>query len=390
MNNPIPKNIYTQYEQRECSGARRVLIANRSGIDLSSNDYLGIARRLASQEVCASVVASIKATQLGATGSRLVSGNRSEHEELEAFLAAFHCAEAALLFGSGYEANIGLLSAIAARTDTLIYDELVHASMRDGIRLSPARSFSFRHNDLDDLAKKIDAARGECFIVVESVYSMDGDTAPLSELCKLAEQRGAFLIVDEAHATGVYGDGGAGLVAQLQLAGRVFARVHTFGKALGYRGACVVGSSILREHLINTARSFIYTTALDLVTIGFIRQAYSFLAGADQERNRLRILIEALAGLKKEYPELRFLNSQSPIQGVIVSGNHLALRAEQLLRDAGFEARAIRAPTVSLGLERIRLCLHSFNSEEELKRAVRVLATMLEKGDVRAERLVNG
>jgi 8-amino-7-oxononanoate synthase len=152
----------------------------------------------------------------------------------------------------------------------------------------------------------------------------------------------------------------------------------------------VVGSSILREHLINTARSFIYTTALDLVTIGFIRQAYSFLAGADQERNRLRILIEALAGLKKEYPELRFLNSQSPIQGVIVSGNHLALRAEQLLRDAGFEARAIRAPTVSLGLERIRLCLHSFNSEEELKRAVRVLATMLEKGDVRAERLVNG
>jgi 8-amino-7-oxononanoate synthase len=346
-------------------------------VDLSSNDYLGMARKLAHPEVATRILDSCRKGTVGATGSRLVTGNSEEHEELESFLASFHGAEGALLFGSGYEANIGLLSTMASRSDTIIYDELVHASMRDGIRLSSARAYSFRHNDLEDLGQKMRAARGECFVVVESVYSMDGDQAPLKELCQFVERAGAYLIVDEAHSTGVYGPGGAGCVVELGLCHGVFARIHTFGKALGYRGACVVGSHALREHLINSARSFIYTTAPDHVMLQYIREAYDMMRAADDERRQLKLLIAGMASVRTRHPKVSFLNSESPIQGVLVPGNSMALRAEGALQEAGFMARAIRAPTVPGGLERIRLCLHSYNSIEEVEQAVNVLAAVL-------------
>lgn len=364
-------------QQRVASDAVRTLRLGGSGVDLSSNDYLGIARRLSDSEVVADILNSLTLSQIGATGSRLVTGNTEAHEELERFLASFHGAPAALLFGSGYEANVGLLSTTASRTDTIIYDELVHASIRDGIGLSPARGYSFKHNDLDELVRKMRAARGECFVVVESVYSMDGDQAPLVDLIDVVERAGAYLIVDEAHSTGVYGPSGAGCVAELGLCEHVFARVHTFGKALGYRGACVVGSFALREHLINTARSFIYTTASDAFMLQCIRKAYDMMRAADREREQLKLLIAEMAAVQARHPEVTFLNSESPIQGVVVPGNAAALRAESALREAGFEARAIRAPTVPRGLERIRLCLHSYNSLEEVRGAVGVLAGCL-------------
>jgi 8-amino-7-oxononanoate synthase len=386
MSARIPEHFQTQHDERVARDAVRTLRVETTGIDLSSNDYLGIATKLAAPQVINRLLGSFDesqheplqcgSTRIGATGSRLVSGTMQQHEELEAAIAAFHQAEAALLFGSGYEANLGLLSSMAGRTDTIIYDELAHASMRDGIRLSAARAYSFRHNNLDDLSEKLKNARGECFIVVESIYSMDGDHAPLIQIIELAERVGAYVVVDEAHATGVYGPQGAGLVAELGLSQRVLARVHTFGKALGYRGACVVGGHALREHLINAARSFIYTTAQDLVTLRFIHEAYRILRSAERERGELRELIAGMRSLKSDHQELSFLPSNSPIQGVIVPGNSEALAAERALREAGYIVRAIRAPTVPHGTERVRICLHSFNSLDQVAGALAVIQSV--------------
>jgi 8-amino-7-oxononanoate synthase len=346
----------------------RSLRSHAGQIDLCSNDYLGASRR-----ICAPT-ASRGVDAVGATGSRLVSGTHNEHLAFEQFLATFHQTESALLFGSGYEANLGLLSATGSRHDTIIYDDRIHASMRDGIRLSMARSFSFHHNDLDDLRSKIPLVRGDCFIAVESLYSMDGDQAPLAELCALAEETGAYLLVDEAHATGVYGEKGEGLVQHLGLQDRVFARIHTFGKALGFKGACVVGPAILRDTLVNFSRPFIYSTAPDLLSVSLMREAYQVTQQLEGERLALFALIEQFRAMRAQFPELRFLESESPIQGVLVPGNEAVLHVEAALREAGFAARAIRSPTVAQGEERIRICLHSFNTRDELHAALSVAA----------------
>jgi len=370
----IPNKLHFSAQERAERGATRTLSELAEGIDICSNDYLGLARRLSTSACLTEVLSAIEGRgSLGATGSRLVSGHSSAHEKLESFLAEFHRSEASLLFGSGYEANVGLLSSIASRTDTILYDELVHASMRDGIRLSHARSLSFRHNDLDDLRQKLRQARGERFIAVESLYSMDGDTSPLKDLCSLADECGAHLIVDEAHATGVYGPQGEGLVAQEELDDRVFARIHTFGKAIGFRGACVVGPQLLREHLINTARPFIYSTAPDAFSVAVIEHAYKLMANSAPERATLHELIRQWVAYRSGVTRLSFIGSNSPIQGVIIPGNGNVTRMEQRLRSHGFLVRAIRSPTVPAGEERIRICLHSFNSVEELTAAAELM-----------------
>lgn len=376
MSIKIPQSITAASLKRKALSANRELRPESSAIDLSSNDYLGISRRLAEPDRLARILDSIKSSAIGATGSRLVSGNTEHHERLEAQIATFHRADSALLFGSGYEANIGVLSAIPTRNDTILYDSLIHASMRDGIRLAQARSYSFRHNDLNDLKIKLArySSRGELYIAVESLYSMDGDFAPLVELCDLADSVGAFLIVDEAHASGVYGPGGAGLVVEAGLSERVLLRVHTFGKALGYRGACAVGAAAVRDALINSARSFIYTTAQDRLTLSLIGEAYHLIHEADSERALLKGLIERFRSFKERFSKLHFLNSNSPIQGVVIPGNSSALAAEAMLCDAGFAVRAIRAPTVPVGSERLRLCLHSFNTEEQISAVLEILA----------------
>lgn len=365
MNSRIPNSILSSLVHRDSLRMRRELRILKDGVDLCSNDYLGISKQLIVRD---GVVAR------GATGSRLVSGTSEEHQKLEEMLARFHQTESALLFGSGFEANVGLLSSLGSRHDTIVYDDLVHASIRDGVRLSHARSFSFRHNDLDDLRKKLEAARGECFIVVESVYSMDGDTAPLMELCEFAKAHNCYVVVDEAHSTGIFGVQGEGLIQELALQNEVFARVHTFGKALGYRGACVVGSSALREYLINFARPFIYSTAPDLLSVSLIEQAYRLMREAGPQRHALRELIHHFRAEQSKYPGLNFLESHTPIQGVLMKGNEEALCIEAALLANGIHARAIRSPTVPLGEERIRICLHSYNSKEEVTRAVAIVA----------------
>lgn len=374
----IPDRLLHELTSRDREGTRRTLVPFTSGVDLSSNDYLGIARRLAEPELLLSLAHELQTETLGATGSRLVTGTTAGHTTLEKSLATFHRAEAALLFGSGYEANLGIMASIASRLDTIVYDEAIHASMRDGIRLSHAKSFSFRHNDLDDLRSKLSQARGERFIAIESLYSMDGDTAPLRELCTLAEECNAFLIVDEAHSTGVHGSRGEGLVVEMGLENRVFARIHTFGKAMGYRGACVVGPAVLHEHLVNAARTFIYSTASDALSLRIIEASYTLVAGAAEERARLRTLLGGFHNLKTGYPHLEFLPSSSPIQGVVCPGNDRVMRVESALRNAGIFARGIRSPTVPAGRERVRICVHAFNSLEELERALATIASVMQ------------
>ena len=369
MNTPLPLSVSRALAERRASGMLRCLVTqSKEGIDLCSNDYLGLARALSDRAIAAT-------RHGGATGSRLVSGNTTAHEELEEFLAAFHQAGAALMFGSGYEANVGLLSCLGGRADTLVYDELAHASMRDGIRLNPARSFSFRHNDIHDLALKLRNARGEVFVAVESVYSMDGHVAPLRDIIGTCRSVGAHLIVDEAHATGLYGPYGGGLVQELGLHDEVFARVHTFGKALGYRGAAVVGPPELRDYLVNFARPFIYSTAPDRGAIEMIRLAYALQRDMHEEREKLFGLISSFRALRSRFKDLTFLDSSSPIQGVIIPGNEMVTAAEHRLAAEGFFARAIRSPTVPAGQERIRICLHSFNDISELEHALLCIAS---------------
>ncbi len=364
MNNAI-KALEEHLNKRIAANSLRSLSLS-SGIDLCSNDYLGLARSAILKELTAKRCGELEPYFNGSTGSRLLSGNSALAEELEKKIANYHEAEAGLLFNSGYDANIGLFSCIAQRQDTILYDELSHASIIDGIRLSNATAYKFAHNNLRDLELKMERATGNIFIAAESVYSMDGDIAPLEELCMLAKKYGANLIVDEAHATGVFGDQGKGLVNALQLEHYVFARVHTFGKALGVHGAIILGSSLLRKYLLNFARSFIYSTALPPHALIAIGSAYDVMEEARAERTALQLLIAHFKYTAAQYNNITLLESSSPIQSVLIQGNATAKSTASHLRANGFDVRAILSPTVAQGKERLRICLHSFNTEAEV------------------------
>lgn len=356
-------------EKRRQAGLLRVLPEPVKGkLDFCSNDYLGLARTVPGSSV-----------QLpGATGSRLISGNSSQAEELERLIAAFHKAEAALLFPSGYSANIGLLPAVVSRQDTIVYDKLLHASLRDGIKLAQARAFGFAHNNTNDLARKLAAAEGEKWVVVESVYSMDGDQAPLAEMAALCKSYGANLIVDEAHGTGVVGDQGEGLVCSLGLEDLVWARVHTFGKAVGGHGAAVLGSQLLKEYLVNFARSFIYTTAIPPVSLAHISLAYEKMAETDLVKvlyGRVQYFLKQCPGSVRQ----RLIPSTTPIQAVLCPGNDEVQALAQHVQKKGMAVLPIRYPTVPRGQERLRICLHTFNTNEEIDQILLALSEYFEK-----------
>lgn len=341
-------------------------------VDFCSNDYLGFARSDKLKAGIRQANAVHTEARTGATGSRLLAGQSPLADEIEQELAQLYQTEAALVFNSGYDANLGLLACLPKAGDVLLTDELIHASMIDGARLSYASRLRFRHNDLNDLTAKLQQAtlsfpEGQLFVAVESVYSMDGDVAPLTELVDLCEQYGAALLVDEAHATGIYGPNGEGLVVALGLQERVLARVHTFGKALGVHGAVVVGPAVLRDYLINFARPFIYTTALPPHSLLAIQCAHRHMLISQDIRQQLR---ERLAYFRQQtksiLPTSVWTTSESPIQCLIIPGNerarHVALEAQQ----AGLDVRAILSPTVPVGQERLRLCLHTFNTTDEI------------------------
>lgn len=347
---------------RQQSGLFRALTVRSGQIDFCSNDYLGLAKMKYPDDDSSS--AWLRPDN-GATGSRLLSGNSDFFMEAEEEIAAFHDAEAALLFNSGYDANLGLLGFLPQKGDTVIYDFLCHASLRDGIRLSKADAFPFIHNDLDSLRHRLARGKGKIFVVTESLFSMDGDQAPLTGMVDACLAAGAHLIVDEAHATGVIGEKGAGLCQMLGLQEKIFARVHTFGKALGCHGAVVVGSGNLKSYLVNFANPLIYSTALSPHTVMTVLNGYRRLPMMGAERRELVRLADAFQALQTGFRKLR---SDSPIQGVIVPGNDNARSLSRLLSENGFDARPILHPTVPKGKERLRITLHAYNTTEKLNR----------------------
>ncbi|MBI1769684.1 MAG: 8-amino-7-oxononanoate synthase [Bacteroidetes bacterium] len=334
-------------------------------IDFCSNDYLGLANSKELFEIIQREVEKINPPYNGATGSRLLSGNNELVEGVELKLAKIFLSQRTLLFNSGYMANLSVLSSLPQRGDTIIYDELAHACIKDGARLSLASRFSFKHNDMNDLEEKIKRSRGNIFIAVESIYSVDGDECPLEDLTTLAEKHNATIILDEAHSTGSYGENGSGLAVQKKLENKIAVRVYTFGKAMGVHGACVAGDETLINYLINFARPFIYTTAMSPHSLVSIRCAFEFLQQNTDRQKALQSKIKLfLAGLEKI--ELNRVSSQSAIQNVIVSGNSEVKKLATYLQEQKFDCRPILSPTVKEGSERIRICLHSFNTENEI------------------------
>jgi 8-amino-7-oxononanoate synthase len=363
---------------RQQLGLARSLPGPTSGVDFLSNDYLGLARRALAEPQSLS--------HAGATGSRLLSGDSLHAQRLEAFLAGFHQAPAALLYGSGYMANLGILQALCERGDYVFYDQFCHASIREGLRLSFATCYSFAHNDCADLERllqrcPITGAQGEGrmrWIVLESLYSMDGDCAPLAQLCALAERYSAQVIVDEAHATGVFGERGQGLVQALGLTDRVAIRMHSFGKAVGYHGAAVLAAREVIEMLLNFSRAFIYTTALPPSACQIIQDAYQQLSVATEQRAALaRLVGHFQAEVGKDAP-LRAIvpPREGPIQIVLCPGNQRAALLAQRLRQRGFAVRAVLSPTVPKGSERLRLVLHSFNTTAEVSSLLTALSEL--------------
>lgn len=369
---PCNMNRAEQYladklKDRELAGNLRQLKTHRAPVDLFSNDYLG----LATTGTLASLMhpLSVDGHATGSTGSRLLSGNSIHTEALEEVIASFHKAGAALLFNSGYDANIGLLASVTSRNTSILSDELCHASIIDGIRLSQCNhKYKFNHNNLADLESKLQrsTASGTVFVVVESVYSMDGDLAPLTKIVTLCEQYDAQLVVDEAHATGVFGAHGEGLVCALGLQDKVFARVHTFGKALGCHGAAVIGSPLLKQYLLNFARSFIYTTALPGHSVQAIHCAYQHLSGHNFSNSSLHELISYFRQKIAASGIPGWKDSTSSIQALVAGSNELSRAYATKLQQAGLQVNPILHPTVPLGEERLRVCLHTYNTKEQI------------------------
>ena len=374
----LPKSLLIKLEQRKQNNALRSLPLINNLIDFASNDYLGLAHSEFIFDKTHQLLLDRNIKINGATGSRLLSGNHLLYQETEDFITCFHQAEKALIFNSGYDANVGFFSAVPQRNDVILFDELCHASIRDGIQLSNAKSYKFKHNDFEDLEKlilKYQTELVEVYIVTESVFSMDGDCPNFEELTQLSEKCNCNLVIDEAHALGVFGKNGQGLVQELQLQNKVFARIMTFGKGFGCHGAAILGSEHLKDYLVNFARSFIYTTGLSPHSVATILVAYNQLENNTIQIDKLRENIihfnqeKQILGLK-----LIFVRSKSAIQSAIIPGNQNVKKIATQIQEKGFDVKAILSPTVPEGQERLRICLHSYNSKEEISEVLRLLS----------------
>jgi 8-amino-7-oxononanoate synthase len=350
-------------------------VTTLDGIPLSSNDYLGLSTHPRLKEAIAAALE--EDSRFASTGSRLLSGHDRRWDQLESEFAGFVGTDAALYFPSGYAANTGLLGSILKPEDVVFSDAANHASLIDGIRLSHARRVIFPHLDLgylEDALRRETGSSGERIIVVESIFSMEGDRAPLSQLVELCERFDAFLIVDEAHSTGVEGSGGRGSVEEIGRSDRILATVHTCGKALASMGAFVAGSQAVRDFLINHARPFIFTTALPPYCAAQVREGIVLASRADAERAHLRELSLYLRG-RLRASGFKLQEGDSQIVPVILGSNDTALHVAAALREAGFAVRAIRPPTVPPGSARLRLSLTAGLSMADMERLATALMT---------------
>ena len=382
----FPKSLQQKLQQREEQNALRQLPIPNNLIDFASNDYIGFAKNETIFHETHQLLLDKNIKVNGATGSRLLSGNHVLYNEIEDYIAQFHYAESALIFNSGYDANIGFFSAVPQRNEIILYDELCHASIRDGIKMSNAKNYNFPHNDLEELEKVITKFQPTTdtrqpttvYIVTESVFSMDGDSPNMEELTKLSEKYNAYLVVDEAHALGVFGEQGEGLVQSLGLQEKVFARIVTFGKGLGCHGAAVLGSNELKSYLVNFARSFVYTTGLSPHSVATILQSYKQLK---KEKEALEKLKSNIIFFNQEKMRLGlkpiFVYSKSAIQCAIIPGNEKVKNIASQIQQKGFDVRPILSPTVPEGQERLRFCLHSYNSKKEISEVLHLLSTFV-------------
>ena len=382
----LPKSLQQKLNRREANHALRQLPVANDLIDFASNDYIGFAKNEVIFHETHQFLSDKNISVNGATGSRLLSGNHALYNDTENFIAKFHTADSALIFNSGYDANSGFFGCVPQRNDVILFDELCHASIRDGIQSSNAKAYKFQHNDFEDLEKLISKFQPATinqqpttiYIVTESVFSMDGDCPNLEQLTNLCDKYGVYLVIDEAHAVGVFGEKGEGLVQSLGLQDQVFARIITFGKGLGCHGAAILGSEELKKYLVNFARSFIYTTALSPHSVATILISYHHLTNAKNEIDSLKSNIlffnreKMRLGLKP-----MFIYSKSAIQSAILPGNEKVKSAAIQLQQKGFDVRAILSPTVPEGQERLRFCLHSYNTEKEITEVLSLLTTFV-------------
>jgi 8-amino-7-oxononanoate synthase len=382
----LPKKLQNKLQSRIQDNAFRQLGKPNSLVDFSSNDYLGFSRSKAIFEKAHHSTIDHNLIQNGATGSRLLSGNHSLYTQVEQHISTFHNAESTLIFNSGYDANLGFFSCVPQRNDTILYDEFCHASIRDGIKMSNAKAYKFKHNDLGDLTHQLSlraASKNELddiYIITESVFSMDGDSPDLKTLTAICKKHKGNLIIDEAHAIGIFGRNGDGLVSELHLEDSVFARIITFGKALGCHGAAILGSTDLRDYLINFSRPFIYTTALPPHSLATIKVAYNKLViQSDSEESQLNNLQQNIQFFKSEIKRLQlqqlFSDSDSAIQCYILSETNLVKHISEALKKEGFDVKPILSPTVPKGKERLRFCLHSYNTPQEITKVLELLTT---------------
>lgn len=402
-----------QLDQRKIEQGYRTLDAPLNGCDFSSNDYLGLAHSASQHNLVMqkymSHVSKTNPPYLGSTGSRLLSGNSTLHMHLELYLSRIHNRPAALLCNSGYDANLSLLSSIPLPYDFIILDELIHNSLIMGVKMSRIpmeQVIFFRHNDAKHLREVLIEVQSKLkvesriLVVVESVYSMDGDIAPLEDILNISNDFGASVIVDEAHGLGVYGPsnitdlpsnitcmkiidskddksiGGTGVINALKLERHpaLLATCYTFGKAAGAHGACIVGSEIVIEYLINYARPFVYSTSLPSHSLWTIKCSYDAMIGT--QGDSLRAKLFHLVKLFRDNMRLQLLDgslllpSSSPIQAVLCKGNDRCIAMANRMKRLGISVYPIRSPTVSKGEERIRIIIHAHNTETEINKLV--------------------
>ncbi len=355
------KEISTYLYQRKQEDTFRVLSLPTEGIDFCSNDYLGLSKSAWIAQRVSDYHRKYKYAPQGATGSRLLSGQSKHIIAIEEQIADFHHAESALLFSSGYMANIGIISTLARKDHIIFYDNSIHASLHQGIRLSGAKSYSFGHNLLDELEilaqQHIAKIR---FVVVESLYSMDGDMIEKERFLHICNQYNLIPIVDEAHAVGIYGHKGQGIFYTEE----VGVRIVTYGKALGHHGAAVLSSRLTREYLINFCKTFIYTTALPIHEILRLKASYDYLYLYDNQKNKLLYLINYFNS--KKHLTLNKIIGDGPIFGYIVGNSSDAKILTKKLQDNGLYIKPIVYPTVDKGLERLRINLHSYNTRADI------------------------
>lgn len=396
----FPKKLTIKLEERTKQNSLRELPFSNNLIDFFSNDYIGFAQSIDIFQEASRILKEKNIIQNGATGSRLISGNHSLYIELEEYISEFHNTEAALVFNSGYDANVGFFSALPQRSDIIFYDEFIHASIRDGIAMSNAKGYKFKHNNLDDLKAVInrvltsldfsndilvnDYNRSEIYVVTESVFSMDGDSPDLKAFADFCSNKNYHFVVDEAHAIGVFGNKGQGLVFDLELQNQVFAQIVTFGKAMGCHGAAILGSQKLKDFLINFARSFIFTTGLPPHAIATILAAYIKLSNKNEAVNSITYRSDLFKNITYFKSQLEsfgltslFIDSNSAIHCCLISGNENVKAIASEIQKQGFAIKAIVAPTVPKGQERLRFCLHNYNKKEDIKNVLSILKKII-------------